>query len=83
MTYKIIQVPVDKELLKALNTTCKKQKKKRAEFVREACKKLLAQLRNEELERQYIEGYKRFPEDTSLAEAQLKMAAEVLSKEEW
>jgi metal-responsive CopG/Arc/MetJ family transcriptional regulator len=83
MTYKIIQVPVDKELLKALNTTCKKQKKKRAEFVREACKKLLAQLRNEELERQYIEGYRRIPEDPIEGEIGAKLAAEVLEKEEW
>jgi len=83
MTAKIIQVPVDQQLLTALNKACKKQKKKRAEFVRQACRESLKRLQEAEWDRQYIEGYRRIPEDPAIGEAGLKIAAETLPKEDW
>lgn len=83
MTTKIIQVPMDEELLKNLNKVCKKQKVKRAALVRQACERLLKQLQEEEMDRQYVEGYKRIPEDPAIGEVGLKLAAEILVKEDW
>ena len=83
VTTKIIQVPMSEELLKKLNRYSKKQKVKRAALVRQACERLLRQLQEEELDRQYVEGYRRIPDDGMIAEAQIKMIAEILPKEEW
>lgn len=83
MTTKIIQVPMNEELLKKLNKYSKKRKIKRAALVRQACERLLKQLQEEELDRQYVEGYRRIPEDSAIGEAGLKLAAEVLAKEDW
>lgn len=83
MTTKIIQVPMNEELLKKLNKYCKKQKMKRAALVRQACERLLKQLQDEELDRQYAEGYRRIPDDGMIAETQLKILSEVLPKEDW
>lgn len=83
MPAKIIQVPVDPELLKRLNKACKKQKKNRSEFVREACRKYLKQLQEAEWDRQYVEGYRRIPETTEFAESVEKMAREIFPAEKW
>jgi hypothetical protein len=40
-------------------------------------------LQEEELDREYQEGYRRIPEDPALAEAQASLAGQVLSKETW
>jgi metal-responsive CopG/Arc/MetJ family transcriptional regulator len=83
MTTKIIQVPMNEELLKKLNKYSKKQKMKRAALVRQACERLLKQLQEEEMDRQYVEGYRRIPDDGMIAETQLKIMSEVLPKEDW
>jgi metal-responsive CopG/Arc/MetJ family transcriptional regulator len=83
MTTKIIQVPMNEELLKKLNKYSKKQKIKRAALVRQACERLLKQLQEEEMDRQYVEGYRRIPDDGMIAETQLKIMSEVLPKEDW
>ena len=83
MTTKIIQVPVDQQLLAELNKACKKQKKKRAEFVRQACRESLKRLQEAEWDRQYIEGYKRIPETTEFADSVAKMAHEIFPEEKW
>lgn len=83
MTTKIIQVPMSEELLKKLNKFSKKQKVKRAALVRQACERLLKQLQEEEMDRQYVEGYRRIPEDPAIGEVGLKLAAEILAKEDW
>jgi metal-responsive CopG/Arc/MetJ family transcriptional regulator len=83
MTKKVVQVPIDEELLKALNKLSKKQKKSRAELIRQACQRHLSNIEYEELDRLYQEGYKRIPEEPELGEAQLKLASQVLSEEPW
>ncbi|MBI2830617.1 MAG: ribbon-helix-helix protein, CopG family [Chloroflexi bacterium] len=83
MPKKIIQVPIDEELLKELNTLSKKQHKARAEVIREACAHYIAEAEEEELDRIYAEGYRRIPDDPELGEALDKLAAEVLSEESW
>jgi predicted DNA-binding protein len=83
MVKKVIQVPVDEELLIALDRTSRKQNRARAELIREACQCYLAQVESEELDRLYQGGYERVPEGPELGEAQISLAAEILPGESW
>lgn len=83
MTKKIIQVPIDEKLLEGLNTLSKKHKKTRSELVRQACLKYLKDQEREELDRVYRQGYVRNPEKSELGDAQVLVAAKVMSKEAW
>jgi metal-responsive CopG/Arc/MetJ family transcriptional regulator len=83
MVKKVIQVPVDEELLVALDRTSRKQNKARAELIRKACRRYLEQVESEELDRLYQQGYRRLPEESQAGEAQIAVAAEVLPRESW
>jgi len=82
-TKKIIQVPAEPELIQALDKVAKERGLPRAEIIRDACKKMLQKLEEDELDRQYAEGYKRIPDDGVFAEAAWKALAEVLEPEDW
>jgi len=83
MVKKVIQVPIDAKLLVALDRTSRKQKKARAEFIREACRCYLEKVESEELDRLYQQGYERLPEESGLGEGQIAVAAEILPGESW
>ena len=83
MVKKVIQVPVDEELLTALDQLSRKQRKARSELIRQACQRYLGQVESEELDRSYQQGYERLPEEPALGEGQIALAGEVLSKESW
>jgi metal-responsive CopG/Arc/MetJ family transcriptional regulator len=83
MVKKVIQVPVDEELLVALDRTSRKQNKARAELIRKACRHYLEQVESEELDRLYQQGYRRLPEESQAGEAQIAVAGEVLPRESW
>ena len=83
MVKKVIQVPVDEELLTALDQQSRKQRKARSELIRQACQRYLWQMESEELDRLYQQGYERLPEEPELAEAQIALAGEILPKESW
>ncbi len=83
MPKKVIQVPIDEDLLKELNSLSKKQHKARAEVIREACAHYITEVEEEELDRIYIEGYKRIPEDPAIGETGLKLLAEFHPEETW
>jgi len=83
MVKKVIQVPVDAELLIALDQTSRKQNRARAELIREACQCYLEQVESEELDRLYQQGYERLPEEPDLGEAQLGLTGEILPQESW
>jgi metal-responsive CopG/Arc/MetJ family transcriptional regulator len=83
MVKKVIQVPVDKDLLKNLDNLSRKQRKARSEVIREACTRYLQQVENEELDIIYQQGYSRVPEEPQVGEVQAGMSAEVLSRESW
>jgi metal-responsive CopG/Arc/MetJ family transcriptional regulator len=83
MAKKVIQVPVDKELLKNLDNLSKRQRKARSEVIREACTRYLQQVENEVLDNLYQQGYARVPEDPQVGETQAGISAEVLSGESW
>jgi len=83
MTKKVIQVPVDEELLNVLNQLSLKQCKSRSELIRQACQRYLNQLESEELDQIYQQGYERFPEEPEMGKTQLALVGEVFSKESW
>ncbi len=83
MKRKIIQIPIDAELLLELDELSRKEERSRADLIREACRRYLRDTEEQRLEREYIEGYKRIPEDPALGEAQLAMMADVLPPENW
>jgi metal-responsive CopG/Arc/MetJ family transcriptional regulator len=83
MVKKVIQVPVDENLLVALDRRSRRQKKARAELIREACRCYLTQMESEELDRLYQQGYEKVPERPELAEAQVGLVGEILTEESW
>ncbi len=83
MTKRVIQVPVDEGLLTALDRLSRKQRKARAELIRNACQRYLEQVESEELDRLYRKGYERLPEEPELGEAQVALAGEILPGESW
>ena len=83
MVKKVIQVPVDEELLVALDQTSRKQNKARAELIRRACRRYLEQVESEELDQLYQQGYERLPEESRTGEAQIAMAGDILPEESW
>ena len=83
MVKKVIQVPVDEELLVALDQLSKKQRRARSELIRQACQRYLGQVKSEELDRLYQQGYERLPEEAEVGEVQIALAGEILSKEPW
>ena len=83
MVKKVIQVPVDEELLKDLDNLSKKQHKARAELIRQACLSYLQQVEREELDRLYQQGYMIIPEEPETGEIQVAMSGEFMSRESW
>lgn len=79
----VVQVPFDEDLLKSLNAVARSQRKPRAELIRQACRYYLEEKDREEKVRACIEGYRRIPETTDMAEAQESMLKDVWPKETW
>jgi metal-responsive CopG/Arc/MetJ family transcriptional regulator len=82
-TLKVIQVSMPQPLLEAVTHYAKAQKESRAAFIRRALERYLAELREQEMEEAYIQGYQRIPEEVSVGETGAKLAALVFSEEEW
>ena len=82
-TKKIIQVPIEDDLLERIDATAGVVAESRAAFIREACKQRLKSLHAKELDRLYSEGYRKKPEDLVWAEASVKLLSRRLPKEKW
>ncbi len=80
---KIIQVPIERELLERIDTSAGAAAQSRAAFIREACKQRLKSLEAEELDRRYVAGYRKKPEDLEWAKASAKLLSKRLPKEKW
>jgi metal-responsive CopG/Arc/MetJ family transcriptional regulator len=80
---KVIQVPVDEDLLKNLDNLSKKQRLARSEVIRQACTRYLQQVKEEEQDRLYQQGYMKTPEEPEAGETQVALSTEILSKESW
>lgn len=83
---KVIQVPMNEDLLERLDAYSSERGQSRSAFIREACSEYVAKLTEEELDRQYAEGYRKFPEGEE-EEAWAKMGEHELAKrlgeDEW
>lgn len=80
---KIIQVPIEDALLERIDTTAGVVAESRAAFIREACKQRLKRFEAEELDRRYMDGYRRKPERVDWAEASVRLLSKRLPKEKW
>lgn len=80
---KVIQVPVDEELLNELDIFSGKQSKARAELIRQACHRYLADLKSEEMDKIYQQGYEKIPEDIVVGKAQASIISETVPEESW
>jgi metal-responsive CopG/Arc/MetJ family transcriptional regulator len=80
---KIIQVPIEDDLLERIDATAGVVAESRAAFIREACKQRLKNLRAKELDRLYSEGYRKKPEELGWAEASVKLLSRRMPKEKW
>lgn len=80
---KIIQVPIEEELLESIDETAGMVAESRAAFIRQACKLRLKSLKAAELDRRYVEGYRKKPEDTAWGETGAKVLARRLPREKW
>ena len=79
----VVQVPVDEAFLSRIDETAGLVSESRAEFMREACRQRLGRIADEELERRYVEGYRRRPEDDAWARSSAKLLSTALPDEEW
>jgi metal-responsive CopG/Arc/MetJ family transcriptional regulator len=82
-TTKLVQVPMGAALRAELDAAAATQGKARAEVIREACRRYLQRLHQEELKRQYVEGYRRIPEEVAELSGFLEAYTQVLPPEEW
>ena len=80
---KVIQVPIADDLLKRIDATAGIVAESRAAFIREACQQRLKTLQATELDRLYMEGHKRQPEELAWAESSAKLLSKRLPKEKW
>lgn len=80
---KIIQVPVEGDLLASIDERAGMVAESRAAFIREACRLRLKSLEAKELDRRYIEGYRKKPEDAAWGEMGVKLLAARLAREKW
>ena len=80
---KVIQVPIENELLDRIDATAGIVAESRAAFIREACKQRLKNFEVEELDRRYMDGYRKKPEEADWAQASVKLLAKRLPKEKW
>jgi metal-responsive CopG/Arc/MetJ family transcriptional regulator len=83
MAKKVIQVPMDNELLAELDRLSSDRHVSRAELIRESCEEYLRGTKVAERESAYLKGYLKHPESGEVGEMQLSVLGEVLKDEEW
>ena len=70
---KIIQVPIEDELLKRIDASAGVVAESRSAFIREACQQRLKSLQVKQLDWLYMEGYRTQPEDLDWAESSARL----------
>ena len=80
---KIIQIPIEDDLLVRIDETAEALATSRAAFIREACRLRLKSLEAKKLDRRYVTGYCKIPEETTWAEAGATLLSQVWPEEEW
>jgi metal-responsive CopG/Arc/MetJ family transcriptional regulator len=80
---KVIQVPLNPDMLEELDRLAEKQSTPRAEIIHQACRQFLKRAEQEELDSRYRKGYAQTPETPQLAEAQVELTKRVIAQEHW
>jgi metal-responsive CopG/Arc/MetJ family transcriptional regulator len=80
---RIIQVPIEEDLLVRLDETAGSVAESRAEFIREACRLRLRSLEARQLDRRYVAAYRRKPEQPGWSRAAATLLGAVLPRERW
>lgn len=80
---KNVQVPMDAELLAALDELSHSRGSSRSAIIRRACREYLREAREEALDEVYERGYRRLPEDTAIGQSQAALTATTLPEESW
>jgi hypothetical protein len=81
--YKIVQVPIDPDLLARVDTAAGRVAESRAAYIRGACERRLKSEEAEALDRRYVEGYRRRPEKRTWGKVGAKMLARRLRGDPW
>lgn len=77
---------MNEELLERLDAYSAERGQSRSAFIREACAEYVAKLTEEELDREYVEGYRKFPEgeeEEAWARIGEQELAKLLAEDEW
>jgi hypothetical protein len=82
-TYKVIQVPIDDTLLGRLDAAAGRVAESRAAYIREACQRRLRSEETGELDKRYVEGYRRKPEKPAWGMVGAKLLARRLKQDRW
>jgi hypothetical protein len=82
-SYKIIQVPIDHGLLARLDAAAGQVAESRAAYIREACRRRLRSEEAGELDRRYVAGYARKPEDRAWGKLGAKFLARRVERDRW
>jgi len=80
---KIIHLPLDSNLLARIDETAEALETSRVAFIREACRLRLQSLERKRLDRQYVAGYRRVPEETDWANTGSTLLSHILPQEKW
>ncbi|MBI4218231.1 MAG: ribbon-helix-helix protein, CopG family [Elusimicrobia bacterium] len=76
-------ISLPREDFKHLESLRKKLDKSRSEIFQDAIRHLFRKFENDKLERRYVQGYRRKPENTSEFDAMLKASLPAFPKENW
>ena len=80
---KTVQMTLDENLVKAVDSAAKKLGTTRSGFTREALRSALKEVQAKELDRLYMEGHRSQPEDLDWAESAARLLSKRLPKEKW
>jgi hypothetical protein len=83
VTKKIIQVPIEPELLVRIDETAGRVAESRAALIGDACRLRLKALEGSRLDRRYVDGYRRKPEDAAWERTTTRLLSRMLPREEW
>ena len=74
-------MPIEDKLLMGIDETVGRVAESRAAFIRDACRLRLKALEGDRLDRQYVDGYRREPEDMAWAKTTTRLLTGVLPQE--
>ena len=80
---KVIKVPMEEDLFRHLAREAKARKVTRVALIHEACQHYLEKLRENDLDRQYVAGYRRQPASAAVGKIGERLNAEVWPREDW